>query len=63
MKPTPEKALPVYTVDEPACVPADRVAAVVTAPPVEPGDLEVLLRRYICLFSATYLSLLIMNKI
>ena len=31
--------------DEPACVPADLVLVDVTAPPVKPGNLEVLLRR------------------
>ena len=45
MKPAPERALPVYTVDEPACVPADRVVAAVTAPPVGPGDFKALLKR------------------
>ena len=35
-----------YTLcDEPVCMSADRVVAAVTALPVEPGDLEVLLRR------------------
>ena len=33
MKPAPERALPVYTVNEPGCVSADRVVAAVTAPP------------------------------
>ena len=42
VKPAPEKTLLVYTVDEPVCMPADRVVAAVTAPPVEPGDLETL---------------------
>ena len=45
VKPAPERALPVYTVKEPACVPADQVVAAVTVPPVGPGDLEALLRR------------------
>ena len=44
VKPAPERALPVCTVDEPACVPADRVMAAVTVPPVGQGDLEALLR-------------------
>ena len=44
VKPSPERALPVYTVDELACVLADRVVAAVSAPPVGPGDLEALLR-------------------
>ena len=35
-----ERARPVYTVNEPACVPADQVVAAVTAPPVGPGDLD-----------------------
>ena len=38
-------ALPVYTVDELVRVPADQVVAAVTASPVEPGDLEALLRH------------------
>ena len=45
MKQVPERALPVYTVDEPVGVPADRVVAAVTAPPVEPVHLEALLRH------------------
>ena len=45
VKPVPERALPVYTVDKPVCMPADQVVAAVTAPPVEQGDLEALLRR------------------
>ena len=45
MKPAPERALPVCTVDEPACMPADRVVAAVSAPPVGAVDLEALLRR------------------
>ena len=44
MKPAPERALPVYTVDEPASVPAYWVVAAVAAPPVGPGVLEALLR-------------------
>ena len=44
MKPAPERALLVYTVDEPACVPADWLVPAVTAPLVGPGDLETLLR-------------------
>ena len=44
VKGAPERALPVYMVDEPTCVPTDQVVAAVTAPPVGPGDLEVLLR-------------------
>ena len=46
VKPVPERALPVYTIEEPAVVSADRVVAAVAAPPVEPGNLEALLRRY-----------------
>ena len=42
-----ERALPVYTVDEPAYMPADQVMAAVTAPPVGLGDLEALLRRFL----------------
>ena len=41
----PERALPVYTVDEPVGIPADRVVAAVTTPAVESGNLEALLRR------------------
>ena len=44
VKPAPERALPVYTVDETACMIADRVVVAVIAPPVGPGDLEELLR-------------------
>ena len=44
VKPAPERALPVYTVDEPVCMSADRVMAAVTAPPVEQGNLDALLR-------------------
>ena len=40
VKPTPEWTQPVYTVNEPACVPADQVVATVTAPLVGIGDLE-----------------------
>ena len=43
VKPVRERALPVYTVDEPACVPADRVVAAVTATPAGPSNLEALL--------------------
>ena len=32
MKPGPERALPVYTVDDPECVLADQMVAAVTAP-------------------------------
>ena len=45
VKLAPERALPVYNVDEPACVPADRVVVAVSAPPLGPGDIEALLRR------------------
>ena len=34
VKSTPERAVPVYTVNEPACVPADQVVAAVTVSPV-----------------------------
>ena len=50
VKLAPERALPVYTVNEPACVQADQIVVVVTAPPVGPGDLDVLLR---CLLPTT----------
>ena len=39
-----EQVLSVYTMDEPACTPADRVVVAVTAPPVNPSDLKALLR-------------------
>ena len=38
VQPAPKRAPPVYTVNEPACVPADQVVADVTAPPVGPGN-------------------------
>ena len=41
----PERARPVYTVNELVWVPADQVVASVTVPPVGPVDLEALLRR------------------
>ena len=44
VKPGPERALPVYTVDEPWCVLADWMVAAVTAPPVGTDNLEALLR-------------------
>ena len=43
IKPVPEGALPVYTVDEPAYAPTDWVVAAVTEPPTRPSDLEALL--------------------
>ena len=45
VKPMPDRARPVYTVSEPACMPADQVVAAVTVPSVGLGDLEALLRR------------------
>ena len=45
VKPAPEMTLPIYTVDEPACMLADRVVAAATAPAVGARDLEALLRR------------------
>ena len=47
VKPVPERALLVYTVDEPVCVPADRVVAAVTAPP---GDQAILRQCYVIYF-------------
>ena len=44
-KPGPERALPIYTVDEPGCGLDDRMVAAVTVPPVVPDQLETLLRR------------------
>ena len=38
----PERALPVYTMDEPAYAPADRVVAAVTTSPARLSDLEAL---------------------
>ena len=43
VNPVPERALPVYTMDEPAYVPADRVVATVAALPAGPSNLEALL--------------------
>ena len=40
VKPARERALPVYTADELVCLPADRVVAAVTAPPVEPAEIS-----------------------
>ena len=45
VKPTPERARPVNTLSEPACVPADQVVVAVTAPSVGLGDLGALLRH------------------
>ena len=45
MKPTPERARPVYVVSEPVLGPADQVVAAITGPSVRLADLEVLLRR------------------
>ena len=44
-KPGPERALPIYTVDEPGCGLDDRMVAAVTVPPAVPDQLETLLRR------------------
>ena len=41
----PERALPIYTVDEPGCGLDDRMVAAVTVPPAVPDQLEILLRR------------------
>ena len=45
VKPTLERARPVYTVKEPACMLAEQVVAAITTPSVGLGDLETLLRR------------------
>ena len=45
VKPTPERARPLYTVNEPACMLADQVMAAVTMPSVGLGDLEASLRH------------------
>ena len=39
-KPGPERALPIYTIDEPGCGLDDRMVAAVTIPPVMPDQLE-----------------------
>ena len=45
VKPAPEKTRSVYTVSEPAVMPADRVVADVATPSLGLADLEMLLRR------------------
>ena len=45
VKPTPERARPVYMVNEPARVLADQVVPAVTMPSVRLGDFEALLRH------------------
>ena len=47
MKPGLERALPVYTVDEPGCVLADQTVAAVTVPLARTDNLEALIRRLI----------------
>ena len=42
---SPERALPIYTVNEPGCGVDDCMVAAVTIPPAEPDPLETLLRR------------------
>ena len=44
-KPSPERVLPIYTVNEPGCGVDDRMVAAVTIPPAEPDLLETLFRR------------------
>ena len=44
-KPGPERALMVYTVDDPGCGRDDRMVAAVTTSPTAPDQLETLLRR------------------
>ena len=44
-KPGPERALPIYVVDELGCGLDDRMVAAVTIPPAVPDQLETLLRR------------------
>ena len=46
-KPNPERALPIYTVNELRCVMQDRMVAAVTIPPAEPDPLEILRRRFL----------------
>ena len=45
VKPGPERSLPLYTVDEPRGMLADRMVAAVTVPPVGPDGIDTLLRR------------------
>ena len=45
VKPTPEKARPVYAVSEPTLVPTEQVVAAVTGPLVGLANLEVMLKR------------------
>ena len=40
IKPGPERALPIYTVDEPGCWLDDWMMVAVTVPPVVPDQLE-----------------------
>ena len=44
-KPGPERAVPIYAVDEPGCGVEDRMVSAVTIPPMAPDPLETLLRR------------------
>ena len=44
-KPGQERALPIYTVDEPGCGLDDWMVAAVTVSPAVPDQLEILLRR------------------
>ena len=44
-KPGPERAQPIYTVDDPGCGRDDRMVAAVTTSPTAPDQLETLLRR------------------
>ena len=43
-KPCPERALPIYTVDDPGCGRDDRMVAAVTTSPTAPDQLETLLK-------------------
>ena len=43
-RPGPERALPVYTVDDPGCGRDDRMVAAITTSPTAPDQLEILLR-------------------
>ena len=44
-KPSLERALLIYNVNEPGCGVDDRMVVAVTIPPAEPDPLETLLRR------------------
>ena len=45
VQPVPDRALPVYTVDEPVGIPANRVVVAATTPALESENLKILLNR------------------